>query len=404
MFLKDLFTPASEPQAPRGVPDLDPWLVLSRLPRLRLAQRIALLENFADPLQLLTLPEAQLIAMQLAPATCQMISAWQRGDSGHPEIAKCVSIARRCNELGITLLGLSDPQFPPALRAIPDPPLLLFIQGAAALLHHPQIAVVGSRRASAQGLSLAREIAGELVDFGFQITSGLALGIDGAAHEGALHASGTTIAVIGTGHDQPYPRSHIGLRDRIARQGVVVSEYPPGTPARAGHFPRRNRIISGLAQGILVVEAGLKSGSLITAHTALEQGREVFAMPGSVRNPESRGCHYLIRQGAHLVESASDIVAELSAFWVDAPERRALEGMPAHGERAAKVGRSEAPAGPAEGCDAHAVLQALGYDPQSTDDLCEATGLAAPPLLQALLTLELEGLVEAVPGGYQRIR
>jgi DNA processing protein len=269
--------------------------------------------------------------------------------------------------------------------------LVLYVRGDRSLLGREQIGIVGSRNATRAGLEHARSFAAALGQKGLLVTSGLALGVDGAAHAGALDAGFPTVAVIGNGVDKPYPYRHRTLSERIAGEGVIVSEYPPGTSAKAGHFPRRNRIISGLSRGILVVEAGLKSGSLITARLALEQGREVFAIPGSVHNPLARGCHHLIRQGAKLVETVDDICEELGGWWTSQNE----------GDSSSVVMKRPA----TEGLDSReiAVLEALGYDPQSTDDLCSVTGLPADQLMQSLLLLELQGLVDSAPGGFQRI-
>ena len=227
------------------------------------------------------------------------------------------------------------------------------------------------------------------------VTSGLALGVDGAAHAGALDAGYPTVAVIGCGLDRVYPHQHRRLGERVVADGLIISEYPPGTPARAAHFPQRNRIISGLSRGVLVVEAGLRSGSLITARMALEQGREVFAIPGSVHSPVARGCHHLIKQGARLVETVEDILEELGAWW-SPPLATEAAGTPEP-----KPGGK----GPLAGLDGReiAVFEALGYDPQSTDALSSATGLPADQLMQSLLLLELQGLVSSAPGGFQKI-
>lgn len=381
------------------------WLLLSRLPRFRTRRRLAVTEQFGDLPVILELGTATLRAAGLEAVTCEAIAAWQRRDVGHPLVASVRDINSRCQLEGIELMTWADTDYPEPLRHIHDAPLLLYLRGQRRMLGRDQIAVVGSRHASPAGLDHARRFAAALSEHGYLITSGLALGVDGAAHAGALDAGYATVAVIGTGVDVPYPRQHKVLADRIAAEGVLVSELPPGTGPRAAHFPQRNRIISGLSRGILVVEAGLRSGSLITARLALEQGREVFAIPGSVHNPLARGCHQLIRQGAALVESVSDIIEELSGW--TAP--KAVGGGDRPGRAAAAVPnpvtKSGLPAPLPEGLEPReiAVVEALGYDPRSTDDLCSATGLPADQLMQALLTLELQGLVANVPGGYQRL-
>ncbi|MBL3556252.1 MULTISPECIES: DNA-processing protein DprA [Marinobacter] len=365
------------------------WLLLSRLPKFGTRRQQAILEHLSDFQSLLTSNAATLKAVGLASETIEALEAWRRQDLDHPVVASAAGIRRDCIRTGTDILTLADADYPEPLKHIADPPLVLFLRGDRSLLGREQIGIVGSRNATRAGLEHARSFAAALGRKGLLVTSGLALGVDGAAHSGALDAGFPTVAVIGNGVDQPYPYRHRKLSERIASDGVIVSEYPPGTSAKAGHFPRRNRIISGLSRGILVVEAGLKSGSLITARLALEQGREVFAIPGSVHNPLARGCHDLIRQGAKLVETVDDICEELGAWWSN------------HGQEG-----PQAPERPAtEGLDSReiAVLEALGYDPQSTDDLCSVTGLPADQLMQSLLLLELQGLVDAAPGGFQRI-
>ena len=278
-------------------------------------------------------------------------------------------------------LTLDEPGYPAALLQTADPPLLLYVQGDLERLSRPSLAVVGSRHPTPQGKENAIAFARALGEQQWLVVSGLALGIDGAAHEGALQAPAGTIAVVGTGLDRVYPARHRSLAHRIAAHGALVSEYAPGTPALAENFPRRNRIIAGLSQGTLVVEAALQSGSLITARLALEAGREVFAIPGSIHSPQSKGCHALLKQGAKLVESAQDILEELRGA-VSAPARV--------DERAPE------PDDP--------LLAALGQDPVTLDALMARTGWPAQDLSARLLDLELEGRVARLPGGlYQRL-
>jgi DNA processing protein len=281
------------------------------------------------------------------------------------------------------LIPISDPRYPGLLRDIPDPPIALFARGDPDLLGMPQLAVVGSRNPTHAGRRTAREFARFLAHYGLTITSGLADGIDAAAHEGALQAEGMTIAVMGTGPDRIYPAGNRELATRIARSGLLLSELPPGTGPAPGHFPRRNRIIAGLSLGVLVVEAAEKSGSLITARLAGENGREVLAIPGSIHNPLARGCHRLIRQGAKLVETAADILEEI------APQ---LPGSAAP---------YATPAGNAPDADPEyqRLLDALGFDPENMDTLAERTGLTAEALSSMLLILELQGHVSTFPGG-----
>ena len=284
------------------------------------------------------------------------------------------------------LWTLADPQFPPALLQTADPPLALFAEGDPAWLARPMLAIVGSRNATAQGLDHARAFARHFSDAGWTVVSGLASGIDGAAHEGALAGSGGTVAVVGTGPDTVYPSRHRRLAERIRARGLILSEYGPGTPALPVNFPRRNRIIAGLSSGTLVVEATLQSGSLITARLAAEAGREVFAIPGSIHAPQARGCHALIRQGAKLVETAADVLEELRH-----PVQATLALEP----------DSE----PGDEDDGDPLLRALGHDPVTLDALCARTGWDAAALNVRLLELELEDQVARLPGGlFQRRR
>jgi len=382
--------------APLSVPNLYQsehgfWIFLSCLPKFGARRQQAILEQLPEFEQLLTHNAATLKALGLAAETIDALEAWRRQDSAHPVVASADGIYRNCLRTGTAIVTMADADYPEPLRHIHDGPLVLYVRGDRSLLGREQIGIVGSRNATRAGLEHARCFAAALGQKGLLVTSGLALGVDGAAHAGALDAGFPTVAVIGNGVDKPYPYRHRTLSERIAGEGVIVSEYPPGTSAKAGHFPRRNRIISGLSRGILVVEAGLKSGSLITARLALEQGREVFAIPGSVHNPLARGCHHLIRQGAKLVETVDDICEELGGWWTGQNE----------GDPSSVVMKRPA----IEGLDSReiAVLEALGYDPQSTDDLCSVTGLPADQLMQSLLLLELQGLVDSAPGGFQRI-
>lgn len=381
--------------------DAGPWLVLAHLPGLGPKRRLAVLEHSADPLTLLRASPATLQQLGMPPTARAVILAWQQQDLNHPHLQRLAGYLDRCRSLGIELMTWADSDYPEPLRHIHDAPLLLYLRGNRALLAREQIAIIGSRNASRAGLDHARQFARALGDKGYLVTSGLALGVDGSAHAGALDAGSATIAVIGTGVDVIYPSQHRALTGRIIEQGLLVSELPPGSQPRAAHFPQRNRIISGLSRGVLVVEASLRSGSLITARLALEQGREVFAIPGSVHNPQVRGCHALIRQGARLVETVDDIEEELGAWWsvpvpLIKPRQRPSRKVPAE-----SLNEPLVPTGlePRE----IAVLEALGYDPQSTDELCGNTGLPADQLLQSLLLLEMQGLVGDVPGGYVRL-
>ena len=284
---------------------------------------------------------------------------------------------------GNQAVTLADPAYPQALLNGADPPVLLYVKGRAELLNRPALAIVGSRNATRQGEVDAGAFAGTLSAGGLTIVSGLALGIDAAAHRGALAGKGSTIAVVGTGADRIYPAANEQLAREIAENGAVVSEFPLGTPPLAANFPRRNRLIAGLARGCLVVEAAERSGSLITARLAAEAGQEVFAIPGSIHSPLAKGCHKLIKQGAKLVESAEDILAELRWESVVAPPvSRRLPEDPS----------------------AVRVLEELGYNPCDLDALTGRCGLTTEQVLSLLLPLELDGYVVQLPGGrYQRL-
>ncbi len=290
---------------------------------------------------------------------------------------------------GVTCLTHEDVRFPTSLFNICQSPPLLYVKGAVELLEAPQIAFVGSRKASQSGCLTARAFARFLADAGIAITSGLAAGIDAAAHQGAIDVEGKTIAVMGTGIDRVYPRSHKPLADQILQKGgVLVSEFMPGTAPHAGNFPRRNRIISGLSLGVLVVEAALKSGSLITARYALEQNREVYAIPGSIHSPLSRGCHALIRDGATLVETAEDIARELSA-WCSPSQTRPVSQTPEQTEALSEVELS--------------VLDAIAFDVCTIDQLSERSNIATSILLAIVMQLELKGLISQRDGHIERL-
>jgi DNA processing protein len=294
---------------------------------------------------------------------------------------------------GKCVLTLADAAYPPGLLRTEDPPLMLYVMGRMPPAWPVSIAVVGSRNPTPQGLENARQFSRSFAQAGLTVVSGLALGVDGAAHEGALEGAApgqlATIAVVGTGLDRVYPRRHLELARRIVEQGLLVSEYPLGTPPLAPNFPRRNRVISALGQGTLVVEAAVKSGSLITAKLAAEQGREVFAIPGSIHSPQSRGCHWLLKQGAKLVESAQDVLEDLP--------------LPA-GHRLAATARQEDAQDAAADEPENSLLAALGFDPVSLDALVARTGIAPAELQARLLEFELDGLVARLPGGlFQRV-
>lgn len=388
--------------------ELGAWLRLTLSPGVGNGAARRLLARFGLPQDIFRQPETALqhcVTLAQAKALCTVPSGWDAllETTWHwLEGADPQGPAR-------AVITLGDARYPQSLLDTEDPPLLMYLMGAARLLAQNPfptgrcLAVVGSRNPTAQGADNARLFSRALRGAGFTIVSGLALGVDAAAHEGALDVSSdpfaeatpATIAVVGTGLDRVYPRKNLDLAHRIAAHGVLVSEYPLGTPPLAANFPKRNRIISGLSQGTLVVEAALASGSLITARMAAEQGREVFAIPGSIHAPQSRGCHALIRQGAKLVESAQDVLEELR-MPPAAGKQSASSGaavLDEEGSRDIDTRETESP-----------LLQALGFDPTGVDALVARTGMDAASLQVELLELELDGQVARLPGGlYQRL-
>ncbi len=331
-----------------------------------------LLRAFGGPEPVLAASGAQLSALLPAGAVERLLTPVP------PD-----ALARTLNWLaqpGHELLAWDDPDYPQALLELGHAPPVLYFTGQRAVLNRPALAIVGSRNATPQGADNATAFAQALADAGYTIISGLAQGIDTAAHVGALRGVGSTLAVVGTGLDRVYPAENRALAHAIAANGGLLSEFPPGTPPTRFNFPRRNRLIAGLARGVLVVEAALSSGSLITARLAGEAGREVFAIPGSIHSPLARGCHRLIRDGAKLVETAQDILDELGST-------------------------SRVPPPAATGAPAHPLLEALGDDPADVDLLCARTGQPPAMVLEALVLLELDGNVTALPGGrWQRRR
>ncbi len=353
------------------------WLALIRTSGIGAAGARALLSHFGAPRTLFEANAADWRAAGLPAAT--------RAQLANPAWADVEKDLAWLAQAQHHLLTIDDPAYPALLREIPDPPPVLFVHGDPAALLSPQLAVVGSRNPSPGGERTAADFAAHLSRAGLAITSGLAIGIDAAAHRGALQAQGLTLAVTGTGLDRVYPAAHRELAHAIAEQGALISEFPVGTPPRPDHFPRRNRLISGLALGTLVVEAAPQSGSLITARLAAEQGREVFAIPGSIHNPLSRGCHALIRQGAKLVETGQDILEELQAF-VPAQPRPPQANRPAD-------------TGARPGDEFSSLLNLLGFEPTSIDAVVERSGLTAEQVSSMLVVLELHGKVTSGPGG-----
>jgi DNA processing protein len=353
------------------------WLRLEQAPGVGPTTASLLLAEFGSPQAIFAAGYTRLAAVA-SPAQARALCAPPAADTS----ALIERTVAWLGEPGHHLLTLHDPAYPPLLANIPGPPLLLYIKGRLDLLAQPALAIIGSRNASVQGKANAERFAHALANAGLTIVSGLALGIDAAAHLGALGGAGSTIAVVGTGLDRIYPARNAELARRIADQGCIVSEYPLGTPAVPGNFPKRNRIISGLSAGVLVVEAAAESGSLITADLAAEQGREVFALPGSIHSALAKGCHKLIRKGACLVETVDDVLGALHLSPLANPW-------------------------PPESADAaigDALLAALGHDAIGFDALLAQAGIDAARLNSQLLMLELNGHLERLPGGrYQRV-
>jgi DNA processing protein len=354
------------------------WLTLTLTEGVGPVTARELLAAFGPPQQVLDAPSAD-IARIAGPAVAQRLKASdaQRGAAVDATLAWLEGPAN-------FVITLADTQYPPALLQAPDPPALLYAKGNLHLLSRPAVAIVGSRNATAQGLANAEQFARALSGAGITVISGLALGIDGAAHRGGLAGAGSTIAITGTGQDIVYPSKHRDLAHEIARQGLILSEFALGTKPLSGHFPRRNRLLAGLSRGVLVVEAATQSGSLITARLAGDLGREVLAIPGSIHSPQSRGCHQLIKQGAKLVESAQDVIEELR-----------LDAAP--------IEQSPRTASPLEQ-ELATLLAALGHEPTDLDTLAARTSLAPQELLARLTALELEGGVARLPAGrWQRL-
>jgi DNA processing protein len=363
----------------QSFPELIFWLAALRLPGIGITKFRRYLDKFPDIKELFLASEKEL---QQAGLTHKEIIQIK-----NPNWTLAENDLRWCEKSHCQIVTLHDDKYPVLLREIYAAPLVLFARGNVELLSKPQIALVGSRNATTMGCETANEFAAQLAGSGFVVTSGLAAGIDAASHRGAL-TTGTTIAVVGTGLKYIYPKSHRKLSEEIVTKGLLISEFIPDEPPKPTNFPRRNRIISGLSLGVLVVEATMQSGSLITARTALEQGREVFAIPGSIHNPMARGCHYLLRQGAKLVETANDILEELGALI-----ETFIEILPtSHNEPSdSKLDEKQA-----------YLLAQIGYEITSTDTIIVRSGLTASEVSSILLSLELAGYVQTAPGGYTR--
>jgi len=372
--------------------ELRAWLRLSLEPGLNAAGTVALLAALGQP-EAIYRASAQMLARHVPTALAR-----QMAQPPGQQLAASVDAAERWADApDHHVLTLVDRDYPAMLLSIADPPPLLYVRGNPQAVSRASIAIVGARNATAGGAANARAFGRHLAGSGWCIVSGLARGIDAAAHLGALDAEvagsdgGGTVAVFGTGIDRIYPSAHQALAERIARHGALVTEFPLATPPLPHHFPRRNRLVAGLARGVLVVEAARQSGSLSTARLANEAGREVFAIPGSIHSPLSRGCHALIRQGAKLVETAQDIVDELGEL------PRAAPAVATPGEQSAQRAQRAQP-------DPDPLLAALGYDPVLRDDLQRRTGMDDATLQSRLLELELDGVIERLPGErYQRM-
>ena len=372
------------PHPPADQRDLRYWLALHRAPQIGTQRLHKLLAYYASPVEVFHARPEELRAAGIAPVSIDYLL--------EPDWTAVDRDMEWLSQPGNHVVHFQDAAYPALLKQIADPPALLFVRGDRDYLAQPQLAIVGSRNPSHTGQALAREFAAHLASFGLTITSGLATGIDGAAHQGAIEAGGATLAVTGTGLDRVYPARHRDLAHRIAENGALVSEFPPGTAPLAANFPRRNRLISGLSLGTLVVEAALRSGSLITARSALEQGREVFAIPGSIHNPLARGCHALIRDGAKLVETGDHILEELASQ---------ITGLLAPDGRQAAVAMPSGPPRQAGELSAEyrQLLEFIEHDAVSVDQLVERSGLTPEEVSSMLILLELEGHVSSAPGG-----
>lgn len=384
-----------------------PWLLLHRVPGFSYRRFARLDRDAIDAGSVLLEQSPAWLKANLPQATFESIIGLRRAGESAPLWQQMLRDVDCCERLAISVIRWGDSAYPSLLQHTASAPPLLFVRGKVGALLTPQLAIVGARNATACGTECAAGFARGLSQRGLTITSGLALGIDTAAHEGALAAGGLTIAALGTGIDCVYPRSQSRLAATILEQGALISELPIGTPARPQHFPQRNRLISGLSHGVLVVEAAVRSGSLITAHFAVEQGRTVFAIPGSIQNPLARGCHALIRNGAHLVETIDDIVSELQA-----PLQLPLTVIMEEADIAAPaptvaldlagvetVAPAETIGASRLACELFSHLHDV---PAAPDLLMERSGLSAADLSCALLELELQGLIEVIGGGYRR--
>jgi DNA processing protein len=360
--------------------ELKPWLILARAPGVHAGVLDALLQFFPSLDAIVAASSAELTNAGLSASAALAIT--QPDQSQLEQDSNWLAVA------GNAFVTRYAPNYPTLLAQLTDAPIGIFVRGNVASISQPQVAIVGSRNPTAGGRKTAESFAAHLAQCGLAITSGLAVGIDAASHEGSLRAGGVTIAVCATGLDTIYPRAHEKLAERIVERGALVSEFPLNTPVQKFHFPRRNRIISGLSLGTLVVEAAEHSGSLITAKYAADQGREVFAIPGSIHNPMARGCHRLLRLGAKLVESAEDVLGELGPLAAAARPDVTAQLLP----------RGPGNFGAPLDKDYKILLDALGFDPASIDQMVDRSGLKPEVVASMLLILELEGRIESMPG------
>lgn len=368
-------------------------LLLQRLPNTGSATYWRLLDEFPTLKTALNAP-LDLISQILSPAACEMLTDYREFGEDSVVMRRVRNDIAWLQEHDITLLDTHSEHYPQLLSEIKRAPPLLYVWGDPSVLSLPQVAIVGSRSPTNSGKDNAFHFAKNLASAGVTITSGLALGVDIAAHQGALSANGKTVAVLGTGIDQIYPQRHQQMaRELVLAGGAVVTEFPLGVQPLPANFPQRNRIISGLGYGVLVVEAAVRSGSLITARYAIQQDREIFAIPGSIHNPLSRGCHALIKDGAKLVETAQDIVDEIQGFL--AMKWQELDQDPS--ETTLQVAKELV-----ESEHEEIILKSLDYDPIPFDTLCERTGLKAGELMAALLTMELKGSIGNMGAGYSK--
>lgn len=363
--------------SPPDINQLKFWLALLRAPGIGNKTFLNTLQSF-QPEQLFSQSQATLSTLGLKQKSIDYIK--------NPDWDLIANDLLWLKQTDNDVITINDPHYPSQLKEIDSPPVLLFIRGNKNILSNPQISIVGSRNPSSTGTQTAIEFAKTLAQYGFTITSGLALGIDTAGHQGALNAQGYTIAVAGTGLDRVYPARNKELATKIADTGALISEFPPGTAAKANHFPRRNRIISGLCIGLLVVEAAKQSGSLITARMALEANREVFAIPGSIHNPLARGCNALIKEGAKLVENTQDIFDEIGQY-NQQPETIVKENFQS-----------------ALDLEQQTLLNLIMFSPTSVDWLVQESSYSVEVVSSMLLMLELQGCIETVPGGYIRTK